>query len=79
MNRKTFTKEASHLVPQVEYDCLLNKRELAKRLGVSTRSIDSWMKSGRLPYIKIGGGRRGTVRFEYSTVMETLRKHQVGG
>ena len=58
---------------------LLNKGQLAQKLGVSARSIDAWMKLGRLPYIKIGGGQRGTVRFEYSAVMDSLRQHQVGG
>ena len=60
-------------------DGLLNKGQLAQKLGVSARSIDAWMKLGRLPYIKIGGGQRGTVRFEYSAVMDSLRQHQVGG
>jgi predicted DNA-binding transcriptional regulator AlpA len=60
-------------------DGLLNKRQLAQKLGVSARSIDAWMKLGRLPYIKIGGGKRGTVRFEFSVVMDSLRQHQVGG
>ncbi len=58
---------------------LLNKGQLAQKLGVSARSIDAWMKLGRLPYIKIGGGKRGTVRFEFSVVMDSLRQHQVGG
>ncbi len=58
---------------------LLNKGQLAQKLGVSARSIDAWMKLGRLPYLKIGGGQRGTVRFEYSAVMDSLRQHQVGG
>ena len=60
-------------------DGLLNKHQLAQKLGVSARSIDAWMKLGRLPYLKIGGGQRGTVRFEYSAVMDSLRQHQVGG
>ena len=71
--------EANHDSLRGVGDGLLNKGQLAQKLGVSARSIDAWMKLGRLPYIKIGGGKRGTVRFEFSVVMDSLRQHQVGG
>jgi predicted DNA-binding transcriptional regulator AlpA len=76
INKKT---ELNHDSLMGVGDGLLNKRQLAQKLGVSARSIDAWMKLGRLPYIKIGGGKRGTVRFEFSVVMDSLRQHQVGG
>ena len=79
MNNKNKLSEVNHGSLRGVDDGLLNKRQLAQKLGVSARSIDAWMKLGRLPYIKIGGGQRGTVRFEYTVVMDSLRQHQVGG
>jgi hypothetical protein len=35
-------------------DDLLVKREVAKKLKRSVRTIDAWMRQGRLPYIKLG-------------------------
>ena len=78
MNNKNKSSKVNH-GSQRGVDGLLNKHQLAQKLGVSARSIDAWMKLGRLPYLKIGGGQRGTVRFEYSAVMDSLRQHQVGG
>jgi excisionase family DNA binding protein len=37
---------------------LLKKAELAKRLGVSTRTIDDWQRRGRIAYFKIGRSAR---------------------
>jgi len=31
----------------------LNKHELARRYGVSVRSITNWMSNGLIPYLKI--------------------------
>jgi phage terminase Nu1 subunit (DNA packaging protein) len=39
-------------------DCLLNKRELASRVRVSTRTIDDWQRRGRITYFKIGKSAR---------------------
>ena len=60
---------------QKNVDGLLDKRQLAERLNLSVRSVDAWMKTGLLPYIKAGR----TVRFEYDTVLAHLRQYQVGG
>jgi excisionase family DNA binding protein len=49
-------------------DCLLTKRELAQKLKLSRRTIDYWMRDGRLPYLKIGK----TVRFQWRQVLEKL-------
>jgi len=32
----------------------INKREVAKRLGKTLRTVDNWMHRGLLPYYKIG-------------------------
>ena len=79
MTKQNRLTEVNHGSLRGVDDGLLNKHQLAQKLGVSARSIDAWMKLGRLPYIKIGGGKRGTVRFEFSVVMDSLRQHQIGG
>jgi len=50
---------------------LIKKKELAKRLSVSTRSIDGWVAKRLIPYIQI------TPRFylyEFDAVLAALRK-----
>jgi excisionase family DNA binding protein len=49
-------------------DRLLTKVEIAKFLGVTTRSVDSWMSNGILPYQKLGR----TVRFDLAKVRAYL-------
>jgi hypothetical protein len=51
---------------------LIKKKELAKRLSVSTRSIDTWVGKRMIPYIQI------TPRFylyEFDAVLAAVRKH----
>ena len=51
---------------------LIKKKELAKRLSVSTRSIDTWVGKRMIPYIQI------TPRFylyEFDAVLAAIRKH----
>ncbi len=51
---------------------LIKKKELAKRLSVSTRSIDVWVSKRMIPYIQI------TPRFylyEFEAVLAALKKH----
>ena len=50
----------------------INKKELAKRLSVSTRSIDTWVGKRMIPYIQI------TPRFylyDFEAVLAAVRKH----
>jgi excisionase family DNA binding protein len=54
-------------------DGLLSKRGLAPRLQISTRTVDSWMKRGLLPYGKIGK----TVRFRLQDVLEKLSANRI--
>ncbi len=42
----------------------INKREVAKRLGNTTRTVDNMMRRGLLPYYKIGR----SVAFKWSEV-----------
>ena len=54
-------------------DHLLNKHGLAVKLGISKRSVDVWMKKGRLPFIKVGK----TVRFCWPDVLGKLSEYRV--
>ena len=39
------------LVPEAGY---INNRDLVRLLGVTTRTVQRWRQSGRLPFIKLG-------------------------
>jgi len=54
-------------------DSLITKRVLAPRLNCSVRTIDEWMRKGRLPYIKVGK----SVRFRWTDVMAKLGEFRV--
>ena len=54
-------------------DCLLTKKQLAARLGVSPRTVDQYMRSGRLCFLKLGK----TVRFRWADVLEKLGSYRV--
>ncbi len=57
-----------------EAEGLLTKFDISSRLRISTRSVDEWMRKGRIPYLKIGGK---TVRFRWSDVLEKLCANRV--
>ena len=67
MNEKQITERAT-------LDGLLDKRGLAPRLQVSTRTVDTWMKKGLIPFLKIGGK---TVRFRLGDVLEKLNEKRI--
>jgi excisionase family DNA binding protein len=52
---------------------LIDKPEVAERLRRSKRTVDSWMKQGKLPYLKIGK----SVLFRWSDVIEKLNSFRV--
>ncbi len=54
-------------------DEILKKPEVSHRLKVSGRTLDEWMRSGRVPYFKIGK----TVRFRWADVISHLQKNRV--
>lgn len=53
---------------------LLKKREVAQLLGVSKRTVDYWMRNGRLTYLKISPR---CVRFRWDEVVEKLGAFRV--
>jgi len=54
-------------------DGLLSKRGLAPRLQISVRTVDEWMRKGRIPYLKCGK----TARFRLADVLEKLNAYRV--
>lgn len=70
MTTKDDLPAAETLAPALPDAEILNKREVAQRLRKTTRCIDSWMKSGRLSYIKIGR----SVLFRWSDVQSDLNR-----
>jgi excisionase family DNA binding protein len=54
-------------------DALLDKAEVAARLKKSKRTIDSYMRSKKLPYIKFGRA----VLFHWPDVLAKLRQYRV--
>jgi predicted DNA-binding transcriptional regulator AlpA len=62
-------------------DPLLSKRDVAKRLGVSERTLERSLETGDgPPHIRISGaGKRGRVMFRPAALDEWLRSREVGG
>ncbi|CAN5237682.1 hypothetical protein BH20VER2_BH20VER2_12460 [soil metagenome] len=54
-------------------DQLLTKHDLAKRLKVSARTVDTYMRDGRLCFLKVGR----TVRFSWPDVLAKLAATRV--
>ena len=52
---------------------LLTKSELAPKLKRSRRTLDAWMRQGKIPYFKLGK----SVLFRWSDVVEQLAKYRV--
>jgi len=52
---------------------LLTKKDLAIKVRKSPRTIDAWMRSGRLPYLKVGK----SILFDWGDVMEKLKSFRV--
>jgi excisionase family DNA binding protein len=52
---------------------LLRKPELANKLAISKRTLDVWMRNGRVPFLKVGK----TVRFRLADVLEKLNAFRV--
>lgn len=60
-------------VAECASDGLLTKRGLAPKLQISTRTLDDWMRKGRIPFLKLGK----SVRFRWQDVLEKLNAHRV--
>ena len=66
-------KDEIHVETELNGDRLLRKRELAAKLGIAVRTLDGWLKKGRVPHLKLGK----TVRFRWPDVLEKLNSYRV--
>jgi excisionase family DNA binding protein len=60
-------------VAECATDDLLVKRELAAKLKRSVRTVDAWMRQGKLPYLKVGK----TVLFRWEDVLQKLSTFRI--
>lgn len=58
-------------------EVFINERELLRRLPVSRRTLFSWRDTGKIPFIRVNGGRR--VVFHFPSVEAALLRQQRGG
>jgi excisionase family DNA binding protein len=54
---------------------LLTKLDVARLAQYSLRSVNYWIETGQLPYIKFGRG----VRFLAADVQRFIEEHRIGG
>jgi excisionase family DNA binding protein len=52
---------------------LLTKKQLADKLEISSRTLDTWVSSRKIPFIKVGG----IIRFNWPRVREALDAFEV--
>jgi len=64
------------LVPLAAIDdlALLKRRQLARVISVSPRTVDNWQKQRRIPYIKLSAR---CVRYHLPSVLAALRRFEV--
>jgi len=55
-------------------DAVLSAEEVAARLGVSSHSVRSWVRSGRLPALRLGPGPLARIRVEESALERFVRR-----
>lgn len=53
---------------------LLKQAQLARALNVSSRCLDNWKRSKKIPCVKVG---KRCVRFSLSAVLRALAKYEV--
>ena len=53
---------------------LLKRRQLAKALSVSARSIDNWQRDKRIPFIKVSPR---CILFDLASVLAALKRFEI--
>jgi len=56
---------------------ILSKKEAAKHLGVSTRTLERLMREGKIAFLKYGTGKKDVVRLRLADVQEFLTRSLV--
>lgn len=59
--------------PEKDQDELIDSKEAATILGVSTRTVQNYREAGTLTYYQMGGA----IRFRRSDIRDFLSKHKV--
>ncbi len=69
----TASPDETHAIPGLTaaIDEVLKKPEVARRLKISCRTLDQWMRDGRICHFKIGK----TVRFRWADVLAHLERN----
>lgn len=68
--------KASSTTPQPGAEPYINKREVAKRMGRTVRTVENMMRQGRIPYYRFDG----RVSFRWSEIQSHLADTcRVGG
>lgn len=68
-------EEARQAVNGPGYESYIDKRECARRLGRTVRSVDTYMALGIIPFYKLGR----TVAFKWSEVDAHIMAHYRSG
>jgi excisionase family DNA binding protein len=71
MPRKKQTREKSDL-KELGLERLLSTSEAAELLGVAPRTIQHWIRTGRLPAVKMGNTTKALWKVEVSTIREFI-------
>jgi excisionase family DNA binding protein len=64
------------IAPVAPEERWVGKKEVAAHCGASLRTISSWMRQGRIPYVRLGGRK---VRFKLSAVDAAVERWERGG
>ena len=68
---KTFIKEESQEKSEESFPWM-SRKEAATYAGVSTDTIDNWLKAGKVKYTKLADGRPGAVRIDRKSLYRFL-------
>ena len=68
---KTFIQKESQKISE-ESSPWMTRKEAAEYAGVSTDTIDNWLKAGKVKYSKLAAGRPGAVRIDRKSLHRFL-------
>ena len=68
---KTFIQKESQKISE-ESSPWMTRKEAAEYTGVSTDTIDNWLKAGKVKYTKLADGRPGAIRIDRKSLHRFL-------
>ena len=75
---KTFITDDSKAVQEQEYSSpWMSRQEASSYAGVSTDTIDNWLKAGKVKYSKLADGRPGRVMIDRNSLRRFLSSRVV--